>query len=99
MRPKLKLFALVFLCVVPSLMLSQSQQTAGLNPADILKPLRDSWPTYSGDYSGKRYSALTDINQSNVKSLTLAWSTRLTGGAGNAGGGAGGPGGGGPGGG
>src|SRR5262245_12248242 len=93
MRRKVKLFALVFLCIVPTLTLSQSQQTAGLNPADILKPLRDSWPTYSGDYSGKRYSALTDINQSNVKNLTLAWSTRLTGGAGNTGG-AGGPGGG-----
>ena len=39
----------------------------------ILKPLADSWPTYSGDYTGRRYSALTQINQSNVKNLTLAW--------------------------
>ncbi len=23
----------------------------------LFKPLGDSWPTYSGDYSGKRYSA------------------------------------------
>ena len=43
-----------------------------------LKPLGDSWPTYSGDYSGRRYSALTQINQSNVKNLTLAWTARLT---------------------
>ena len=36
---------------------------SGLDPARILEPLKDSWPTYSGDYSGKRYSALTQINQ------------------------------------
>ena len=50
-----------------------------LDPALLLKPLgtSDAWPTYSGDYSGKRYSALTQLNQSNVKNLTLAWSSRL----------------------
>jgi len=68
---------------------------AGLDPADILKPLSESWPTYSGDYSGRRYSALTQINQSNVKHLTLAWVSKLTSGASGFGGpggfGAGGP--------
>ena len=39
------------------------------------KPLADSWPTYSGDYTGRRYSALTQINQTTVKNLTLAWTT------------------------
>jgi alcohol dehydrogenase (cytochrome c) len=65
----------------------------GLDPANILKPLGDSWSTYSGDYSGKRYSTLTQINQATVKNLTLAWTTRLT--AGSGGGGGGGRGGGG----
>src|SRR5450755_1516708 len=51
------------------------------------KPLSNDWTTYSGDYSGKRYSSLTQINQSNVKNLTLAWVARFTAGAGNAGGG------------
>jgi alcohol dehydrogenase (cytochrome c) len=54
-----------------------------LDPAYLLKPLADSWPTYAGDYSGKRYSALTQINQSNVKNLTLAWLARLNGGPGS----------------
>src|ERR1700733_11818034 len=63
-------------------------QVNGVAPGDLLKPLEDSWPTYNGDYSGKRYSALTQIDQSNVKQLTLAWMTRVTPGAGNAGGGA-----------
>jgi alcohol dehydrogenase (cytochrome c) len=56
----------------------------GLTQADLVKPLKDSWPTYNGDYSGKRYSALTQINQSNVKQLTLAWMTRVTPGPGDA---------------
>src|SRR5262249_31861225 len=61
----------------------------GLDPAAIVKPLSESWPTYSGDYSGKRYSSLSHINQSNVKNVTLAWTRRLTNGptsAGSAGG-------------
>ncbi len=33
----------------------------------------DAWPTYHGDYSGKRYSELDQINKSNVATLTLAW--------------------------
>ena len=53
-------------------------QGRGLDPADLLKPLGDQWPTYSGDYSGKRYSSLKQINQTTVKSLTLAWTVRLT---------------------
>ena len=46
------------------------------------KPLADAWPTYSGDYSGKRFSALTQINQSNIRNLTLAWTRRLVAGPG-----------------
>src|ERR1051325_2086847 len=56
-------------------------QSQGLDPTEILKPLKDNWPTYSGDYSGKRHSALTQINQSNVKNLTLAWARWLTAGS------------------
>src|SRR3954467_2405497 len=62
----------------------------GLDPSVLLKPLSDSWPTYSGDYSGKRYSALTQINQSNIKNLGLVWTSRITAGLNNAGGGRGG---------
>jgi alcohol dehydrogenase (cytochrome c) len=65
----------------------------GLEPSDILKPLADQWTTYSGDYTGKRYSALKLINQSSVKDLSLSWVTRFTTGCGPTG--SGGPGGGG----
>ncbi len=46
---------------------------AGLNPQDLLKSLSSDWPTFNGDYSGKRYSSLSQINQNNVQRLTLAW--------------------------
>jgi alcohol dehydrogenase (cytochrome c) len=35
--------------------------------------MKGSWPTFNGDYSGRRYSPLTQINRANVKSLKLAW--------------------------
>ena len=69
------------ICLAFSPLLLQAQDN-GLDPATILKPLSDSWPTYSGDYSGKRYSALTSINKSNVQHLTLAWMTEVTPGTG-----------------
>ncbi len=56
----------------------------GLDPKAILKPLGDAWPTYSGDYSGRRYSTLSEITQSNVKRLSLAWASRLVAGPGPA---------------
>ena len=47
-----------------------------LNPSSILKPTPDMWPTFNGDYSGRRFSPLNQINGSNVKSLSLAWVAR-----------------------
>src|ERR1044071_1610092 len=32
-----------------------------LNPAKLLQPPTDTWPTYNGDYSGRRYSSLNQI--------------------------------------
>ena len=59
----------------PMLLLGQG---GGVSPADLLKPLGDSWPTYNGDYSGKRYSALKQVDKTNVQHLTLAWMSRVT---------------------
>jgi alcohol dehydrogenase (cytochrome c) len=68
---------LALLCA-PALLSGQT-----LDPAILLKPLgtADGWTTYSGDYSGKRYSSLTQLNQSNVKNVSLAWSTKLVAGS------------------
>ncbi|BDC48701.1 alcohol dehydrogenase [Bryobacterales bacterium F-183] len=75
-----------------SLLFAAFLQAQALDPVTLTKPLADSWPTYSGDYSGQRYSRLKQINTSNVKGLSLAWTTRVTTGPGAPGGG--GPGGG-----
>src|SRR5580698_7938533 len=45
------------------------------------KPPVDSWTTYNGDYSGRRFSPLTLLNTKNVQELSLAWATRVTNGA------------------
>jgi acido-empty-quinoprotein group A len=44
-----------------------------LDPGALLKPATDTWPTYNGDYSGRRFSTLDQINAGNIHSLTLAW--------------------------
>jgi alcohol dehydrogenase (cytochrome c) len=82
-------FNKLILCIA-LLPLTAFGQGNGVAPSELLQPLKDSWPTYSGDYSGKRYSALTQVNQTNVMHLTLAWMTRVTPGQTSGGGGRGG---------
>lgn len=65
----------------PPLPISPETKTGGLDPAAILNPHPESWPTYSGDYSGRRYSPLTDLNHNTVKNLTLSFVAKLTGGS------------------
>jgi len=45
----------------------------GLDPATLLNPPADSWPTYHGDYTGQRHSKLAQITPENVQQLGLAW--------------------------
>jgi alcohol dehydrogenase (cytochrome c) len=45
----------------------------GLPSSAILHPSADSWPTYNGDYSGQRFSALAQIRKNNVGLLGMAW--------------------------
>ncbi|HXA57162.1 MAG TPA: acido-empty-quinoprotein group A [Candidatus Acidoferrum sp.] len=75
---RLATFAIALLLLAPGLIFAQS----GVDPADLLKPLGNNWPIYSGDYTGKRYSSLKLINQSNVHNLSLAWVARFTAGSG-----------------
>ena len=51
----------------------------GLDPALLHEPPVKSWPTYNGDYSGRRFSELKQINSSNVQNLSLAWASRFIG--------------------
>src|SRR3990172_11857441 len=38
-----------------------------------------TWPTYNGDYSGRRYIDLDQINQGNVDLLKIEWIYRIRG--------------------
>jgi alcohol dehydrogenase (cytochrome c) len=94
MTRALRIASVGFLFVAPIVLSGQAPeqplppvQQGGLDPAAILAPLRDDWLTYSGDYSGRRYSALTEVNQNTVKGLGLAWVSHLTAGLPGGGGG------------
>jgi alcohol dehydrogenase (cytochrome c) len=41
--------------------------------AQMARPPINDWPTYNGDYTGRRYSTLTKINDHNIHDLSLAW--------------------------
>ncbi|MBS1858399.1 MAG: acido-empty-quinoprotein group A [Acidobacteria bacterium] len=52
----------------------------GLDPAalTLFHQPPNVWPTYNGDYSGRRYSSLDQITQSNIGSLKIDWMYRIT---------------------
>ena len=72
----IKHFGLLVLLVVIPVTLA-AQQLGGLDPASLAQPLEDSWPTYSGDYTGRRYSRLTQVTTETVQHLTLAWTREI----------------------
>src|SRR2546426_831731 len=76
----------MLLLLIPFCMPRGSLAGQALDPALLTKPATDSWPTYAGDYSQRRYSTLTQIDTTNVRHLSLAWVSRLTPGAGGEGG-------------
>ena len=49
-----KLWLLLSLTLLPAVLTAQ-----GLDPKSIVNPPQGSWPTYNGDYSGRRFSPLT----------------------------------------
>ena len=63
-------FALLFLALSAA---PPPVRAQGLDPSRLVKPLSNSWLTFNGDYSGRRFSPLAQINRNNVASLSLAW--------------------------
>ena len=64
---------LVSSALASSALLAQQAPAPVLTLAQIENPPTTTWPTYNGDYSGRRYSPLLKINSANVKNLSLAW--------------------------
>src|SRR5579863_7149454 len=52
--------------------------TVSVDPRSIGKAPVTSWPTFNGDYSGARYSTLTQIDPGNVGQLEMRWVYRIT---------------------
>ncbi len=48
-----------------------------VSPEVLTTPSADSWPMHNGDYSGRRFSALTTVTSGNVGSLSLGWTHRV----------------------
>ena len=65
--PEMKMHRWLAALTLISIPLASTGQ--GLDPKLLLKPAIDAWPTYNGDYSGRRFSPLTEINAANVGSL------------------------------
>ena len=79
---KWRIAAIVFLLMS----IGTSQEASGPGPrtdvasalrvtADdlLVAPVGENWPSYNGDYTGRRYSSLRQINQDNVSRLRAAW--------------------------
>jgi len=65
-----KLISFSSACLLSAVLSAQSS-------SDWMKAPTDSWPTYNGDYTGRRFSPLTRITAANVDALSLAWMYRV----------------------
>ncbi len=72
---------MVLLNIVGVGLLMMAQQSEGpvtattnVQPEDLLaQPVGANWTSYNGDYTGRRYSSLREINTGNVAQLRAAW--------------------------
>jgi alcohol dehydrogenase (cytochrome c) len=53
-------------------------QSVPVDPETIGNAPVTSWPTFNGDYTGQRYSTLTQIGTENVNRLETQWVFRIT---------------------
>jgi alcohol dehydrogenase (cytochrome c) len=49
-----------------------------VDPGGLGKAPVTTWPTFNGDYTGQRFSTLTQINPANVGQLAESWVFRIT---------------------
>ena len=53
---------------------ASSSSVLHVTAEDLLTtPVAENWPSYNGDYTGRRYSSLGEINRANVAQLRAAW--------------------------
>jgi len=64
---------LVLACVIVPVLSLVLVAQGPLDPSLLLKPPTDAWASYHGDYTGRHYSPLEQVNAANARSLSLAW--------------------------
>ncbi|MGA7401615.1 MAG: hypothetical protein WBW38_16455, partial [Candidatus Sulfotelmatobacter sp.] len=73
------LLLLTAICTAVPIVGQQKPQSAAtvvreVSTEDLLvRPVGANWTSYNGDYSGRRYSNLREINVANVAQLRAAW--------------------------
>ena len=67
--------ALLVSVVVAAVVVTLSAQ-AELDLQLLKKPPTEAWPTFHGDYSGRHYSTLKQIDTSTVANLRIEWQSR-----------------------
>ena len=80
---RLTLFALVLVGALVASVMATAGNRATPTPApaftadELVAPSGDNWLGYNGNAWNHRYSTLTEINESNVKNLKIAWRTEM----------------------
>ena len=76
----MKMPALICAAIVTGLLVTAASPGPNvyLDPEAIGKAPVTSWPTFNGDYSGQRYSTLTQIEPGNVNQLAQQWTYKIT---------------------
>lgn len=65
---------LAFMMLASSVALAQSSLTEGVTQAQLEKKgIHDSWLSYNGDYTGRRFTSLTQITPQNVGQMRAQW--------------------------
>ena len=76
---KFALFVLLTLTVASSANCQDGRSASVTSRVDVhpsrllARPTADNWLSYNGDYTGRRYSALREINTANVAQLRTQW--------------------------
>ena len=72
---RLVVIATLFALPSSAWLAARQDPAPGVTSQDLLQGLTDptSWLTYSGDYSGRRHSPLTQITPDNVHRLVPQW--------------------------
>ncbi len=88
MRSRASVFASVLIaCIPPGSIAQQASSPVAaaitsvpdVSDQDLLaQPVGANWTSYNGDYSGRRYSSLRQVNLSNVAKLRAAWAFHAT---------------------